>query len=158
MICFIAWIVFAVLGIFSARYRSYFFEATDCLFRKMTLRKCTTSFDQKMKMKVSTKLAALNKSLGSFVFKHFEIISWIFTIIMIVSLAWSAYATADGIYNWVVFGNCYGPNSTELCVLNTLTGKTQPATSVAASYLTDNNLLCDSNLLAKSVAGILDKG
>jgi hypothetical protein len=113
----------------------------------MTLRKCTTSFDQKMKMKVSTKLAALNKSLGSFVFKHFEIVSWIFTIIMIVSLAWSAYATAEGIYNWVAFGNCYGADSTQVCVLNTLTGKAQPATTSVGTYLTDNNLLCDTNAL-----------
>jgi len=158
MICFIAWIVFAVLGIFSARYRSYFFEATDCLFRKMTLRKCTTSFDQKMKMKVSTKLAALNKGLGAFVFKNFDLISWVFTIIMIVSLAWSAYATVDGIYNWVAYGNCYGPDSTQLCVLNTLTGKTQPTTSSAVNYLVDNNLKCDSNLLSNSVSAVSGKG
>ncbi len=158
MICFIAWIVFAVLGVFSARYRSYFFEATDCLFRKVTLRKCTTSFDQKMKMKVSTKLAALNKSLGSFVFKHFETVSWIFTIIMMVSLAWSAYSTAEGIYNWAAFGNCYGPDSTQLCVLNTLTGKPQPTTPVVADYLTDNNLKCDSNLLTNSITGVLGNG
>jgi hypothetical protein len=126
MICIIALVVFAVLGLISAKYRAYFFEALDCVFRKVTLRKCTTSFDKKMKLKITTRVAGVNKSAGSFTFKHFETISWIFTILMIVSMIWSLYVGVVGVYNWVAYGNCNGPNSTEACVLNNLTGKTDP--------------------------------
>ena len=144
MICIIALVVFAILGLFSAKYRAYFLEAFDCVFKKMTLRKCTTSFDKKMKMKITSRLAGVNKSLGSFVYKHFETISWIFTIIMILSLIWSAYVGVSGVYNWVAYGNCYGPDSAQVCVLNTITGQVQPTDT---SYLVDNNLNCDTNLL-----------
>lgn len=133
MICFIALIVFAILGLFSVKYKNYFFEAADCVFRKVTLRKCTTSFDKKMKMKVSAKLSKVNKPVGSFVFKNFDLISWIITIIMIISLVWSAYAAFTGIYNWVAFGNCDGPESDGLCVYNALIGTNVPATSEVSS-------------------------
>ncbi|MCX6803459.1 MAG: hypothetical protein NTY48_02705 [Candidatus Diapherotrites archaeon] len=118
MICFVALIVFAVLGIFSAKYRAYFFEASDCIFRRVTLRKCTTSFDKKMKVKVTAGFTKLNKPFGGFVFKHFEFFSWIITILMVVSLVWSGYSGGVAIYNWVSFGNCNGPNSTQVCSLN----------------------------------------
>jgi len=144
MICVIALAVFAILGIVSAKYRAYFFEAADCVFRRVTLRKCTTSFDKKMKLKITTKISNFNKPTAGFVFKHFEAISWVLTIIMIVSMVWSLYVGVLGVYNWVAYGNCYGPDSTEICVLNNLTGKVVPTD---VSYLTDNNLACDSNVL-----------
>ncbi|MEK6958576.1 MAG: hypothetical protein AABW59_00875 [archaeon] len=126
MICLIALLVFAVLGLFSVKFRGYFFEAADCVFRKVTLRKCNTSFDQKMKMKISTRVTSVNKPLGGFVFKHFEVLSWIMTILMILSLAYSGYVGLMGAYNWVMYQNCNGPNSTEFCAYNALTGVSTP--------------------------------
>jgi len=124
MICFIALFVFAILALFSARYRPFAKEAFDCVFRRITLRPCTTGFDKKMKMRISTKLLEKHEGLGKFVNKHFEAISWAMTILMIVSFIYGAI----GVYNWLAFGNCNGPNSTGPCVLNDLTGKTpQPA-------------------------------
>lgn len=154
MICLIALAVFAILGIISAKYRAYFFEALDCVTKKVTLRKCTTSFDKKMKMKVSSKVSILNQSLGSFVFKHFELISWIVTIIMILSLIWTAYAGVLGVYNWYAYGNCNGPESNELCVYNALLGKDIPTASATSNVpiLSDNNLLdCNNNYILNSV-------
>ena len=153
VICFIALGVFAVLGIFSAKYRAYFFEALDCVLRKATLRKCTTSFDQKMKVKICTRLSRLNKSFGSYVFKHFETVSLIFTVIMVISLVWSVFVSGTALYNWVAFGNCNGPDSTQACILNTITGLPQPTTSGAASYISDNNLKCDLNNVIKDANG-----
>ncbi len=49
MICLIALFIFAVLGIFSAKYRELSKEAFNCVFRRITLRKCETGFDKKMK-------------------------------------------------------------------------------------------------------------
>ena len=71
-----------------------------------------------MKMKISTKASKLNKPFGGFIFKHFELLSWVLTIIMIVSLIWSGYTGAFAVYNWVTFGDCNGQNSGQVCVLN----------------------------------------
>jgi hypothetical protein len=155
MICVIALVVFAVLGIVSAKYRAYFFEALDCVFKRVTLRKCTTSFDKKMKMKITTRLSAVNKSIGGFTFKHFETISWILTIIMILSMVWSLYVGVTGVYNWVAYGNCNGPNSTEACVLNTLTGKTVP-NPTTSTFIKDNNVAVDCNKNSPTnISGVL---
>ncbi|MDP2749244.1 MAG: DsbA family protein [Nanoarchaeota archaeon] len=105
MICIIALIVFGILGIFSASYRIIAKEAFDCVFRKITFRKCDTGLDQRLKSQITGKLMRHNYTAGSWVFRHFEILSWIFTIMMIVSLGYSA----QGIYNYAKYGNCNGP-------------------------------------------------
>jgi len=102
------------MGIFSAKYRDYAKEAFDCVFRRLTLRKCEAAFDKKMKMKITGKLMKSNPKIGGTVFKHFELISWFFTIIMILSLAYSVL----GIYNFVVYNNCEGPNAIGPCIYN----------------------------------------
>jgi hypothetical protein len=124
MICFIALIVFAVLAVFSAKYRAYFKEALDCVFRKATLRKCTTSFDKKMKMKVTSKISKKAPGLGRFVFKNFDVLSWIITIVSIIIMIWSLWYGVLGVYNWYAYGNCDGPDSDEFCVYNAITGTT----------------------------------
>lgn len=106
MICFIAMLVFGVLGIFSATHRAYAKEAFDCVFRRVTLRKCDTAFDKKMKMRVSTGIMKRNHWLGAFVFRRFEAISWFFTIMLIASLLYSAYSA----YNLAVYGTCTPEN------------------------------------------------
>lgn len=121
MICFIALIVFAILALFSAKYRPFALEAFDCVFRRITLRPCTTGFDKKMKMRISTKLLEKHEGLGKFANRHFEAISWILTIAMIASFIYAAIGT----YNWWAFGNCNGPNSSAACILNDITGKPQ---------------------------------
>jgi len=112
MICFLAMLVFGILGIFSATHRAYAVEAFDCVFRRVTLRKCNTAFDKKMRMKVSTGLMKRNRALGAFAFRHFEVISWFFTAMLIVSLLYSAY----GIYNLAVYGTCT-PENPDACIL-----------------------------------------
>jgi hypothetical protein len=159
LICLIALVAFAILGLFSVKYRTYFFEALDCVTKKVTLRKCTTSFDQKMKMKVSSKVAIVNKSLGSFTFKHFETISWVVTILMIASLIWTAYVGVMGAYNYYAYGNCNGPNSTEACVYNAVLGKDIPTSTATngAIITSDNNTLnCDNNYLLNAVISAKD--
>jgi len=112
MICFIGLIVFAILGIFSASHRALAKEAFDCVFRRMTLRKCESAFDQKMKMKISTGLLKRSPTAGKFVHKHFELISWALTLSLILSLVFGVW----GIYNYVTYGNCNGENSSEYCI------------------------------------------
>ena len=112
MICLIAMVVFAILGIFSAKYRAFAKEAFSCVFRRVTLRKCNTAFDQKMKAKISARLMKRSEKAGKLVFRHFDAISWVFTILMIVSFL----LVANSVYNLAVYGSC-DPHSTE-CIFN----------------------------------------
>jgi len=106
MICFIALIVFGILGIFSATHRKIAKEAFDCVFRRVTLRKCTTGLDIKLKSQITGKFLENNPKLGTFLYRRFEIISWLFTILLVVSLIWSGVSA----YNYYEYGNCNGPS------------------------------------------------
>lgn len=116
MICLIALFVFAVLGIFSAKYRELSKEAFNCVFRRITLRKCETGFDKKMKAGIVTKFMNRSPAAARAITRHFEIISWFFTITLLVS----TYYTGLGLYNYAVYGNCSGANSNEFCIFNPL--------------------------------------
>jgi hypothetical protein len=112
MICLVALFVFAVLGLFSAKYRSLAKEAFNCVFLRMTLRPCDTGFDRKMKMKLVGKLMTKNRKIAGFVFRHFEVLSWVFTLLFFASLL----TFAKGTYNFAVYGSCE-PHS-DFCIFN----------------------------------------
>ncbi|MBR9676442.1 thioredoxin domain-containing protein [Candidatus Woesearchaeota archaeon] len=116
MICLLALIVFGFLGIFSLKYRVIALEALDCVFRRVTLRKCDTGLDQRLKSQITGNLMRRNPGVGRFMFKHFEVISWFFTILLVLSLAQSGL----GIYNFVAYGNCNGKGSDEFCIFDPL--------------------------------------
>ena len=148
MICFIALIIFAILAIFSAKYRAYFKEALDCVARKATLRKCTTSFDKKMKIKVTSKISKRNKPLGKFVYKNFDLITWTITIISLIIMIFSLYYGVLGVYNFYVYGNCNGPNSDEFCIYDAFAGKEVVNQNAISTLTCGENGECDSNCTA----------
>lgn len=115
--CIIALVVFAILGIFSAKYRRWAKEAFDCVGRRLTLRPCQTGFNEKVRAKVVSKLLPRNAVIARFAHKHFETVAWIFTIILFVSLAYTAY----GFYNLAVYGTC-DPSDPNSCVFTVDTG------------------------------------
>ncbi len=114
MICLIALIVFGIMGIFSVGYRKLAKEALDCVFRRITFRKCTSNLDERLKSQIVGRLMVKRPKLAEKVYKNFEVISWVFVIIFIMSFAYSAYS----VYNLVVHGNCNGPNSSGFCIFN----------------------------------------
>ena len=118
MICIIALAVFAVLGIFSVKYRVLSKEAFNCVFRRMTLRKCETGFDKKMKAGIVSHLMKKSHFAAKMMHRHFEAISWFFTIMMFVSM----YYTGLGAYNYATFGNCNGELG-GFCIFNPLSGQ-----------------------------------
>jgi len=118
MICLIALVVFAVLGIFSAKYREISKEAFNCVFRRITLRKCETGFDKKMKAGIVSHLMNKSPLAAKAIHRHFEAISWFFTIIMLVSMYYSGLA----VYNYAVHGNCNGPQG-GFCIFNPLSSQ-----------------------------------
>lgn len=114
MICILALVVFSVLGIFSVSYRQLAKEAFDCVFKKLTFRKCTTGLDIKVKSQITGLFMRKSPKAAKFIYKYFEVISWIFVIILIVSLFFSA----QGVYNYAVYGNCNGPHDDSFCIFN----------------------------------------
>ncbi len=112
MICLIAMIVFAVLGIFSARYRKLAKESFICVFRRLVFKPCETHLDQRIKMKMTSSLLKISPALSRFAYKRFEILSWIFVIAFFASMAYTGYS----IYNLVVFHTC-DPSNPSSCIL-----------------------------------------
>lgn len=114
VVCVIALIVFGILGIFSASHRQIASEAFDCVFRKVTLRPCNTNLDQRLKVIVSMKVMKQHEGAGKAVHRHFEAISFTFTLLMLGSIVFSGI----GVYNYWAYGNCNGKDSSELCLFN----------------------------------------
>lgn len=116
MICLIALIVFGILGIFSVKYRIIAKEALDCVFRRVTLRKCTTGLDKRLKAQITGNLMRRAPRFGAWTYKNFEFISWFFTILLIASLVQSGIS----VYNYAAYGNCNGKGSDEFCIFDPL--------------------------------------
>jgi hypothetical protein len=110
VICIIGLFIFAVLGAFSAKYRLLFRESYRCIFRMMTFRPCETKLDERIKAKIVAGLMKHNPGLAKFAFNNFKTISIILTVVFFVSLAGGVYGISIGVYNYLTFGNCNGPN------------------------------------------------
>ena len=102
MICLVALFTFGVLGVFSARYRSLAKESFRCVFLRMQFKPCDTQLDQKIKSKLTSKLLTRSPRVARFIYKRFEILSWIFTILLFSSMIYSAYS----LYNLYAYGTC----------------------------------------------------
>ncbi len=118
VLCIIAFFVFAVMSIFSAKYRPLAKEAFGCVFKTITLKPCDTGMDDRFKAEVVSALLKVSPGAARFTNKNFVAISWVFVILTIASFAYTAY----GVYNFYFYGNCDGPNSEGACILNDLTG------------------------------------
>ena len=153
MICILALVVFGVLGIFSATHRKIAFEAFDCVFRKITLRKCETGLDTRLKSQITGKFLKFNPKTGRFVYKHFEVISWIFTILFFVSLA---YTIVGGV-NYYLYGNCNGPNSDGFCVFDP-TGQNSKVTAPDLCVAENVHKELGLNGFNESVFPVFNKG
>lgn len=118
VICIIAFAVFAVMSIFSAKYRPLAKEGLRCVFRTITLKPCDTGLDDRIKAGLVAGVMKYTPTGARLVNRHFTALSWLFVILTFVSMAYSVY----GLYNFYYFGNCDGPNSPNACIINTLTG------------------------------------
>jgi hypothetical protein len=114
MPCIIALIVFGILGIFSASQRKLAKEAFDCVFRRVTFRPCNTGFQEKIKGKLLSNVIKRSKFLARMLNKHYELLSWIFFVLMMASLFW----VLRGGYNFYVYGSCNGLNQSSFCAFD----------------------------------------
>jgi hypothetical protein len=114
MFCIIAFVVLSILGIFSATNRALAKEALDCVLRRVTFRPCTTGFDEKMKAKILGTVITRSERAASFINKNFEILSWVFFVLLLGSSIWSV----RGVYLFYVTGSCNGLNQSAFCVFD----------------------------------------
>lgn len=118
VLCWIALPIFALLGIFSFKYRQLTKDSLECLFKTVTLRKCESGLDDKIRSDITATFLKYSPPTAKFFYKNYRVISWIVLIIFL----WSTYMGGVGIYNYIQHGNCNGPNSNNICIINELIG------------------------------------
>jgi hypothetical protein len=126
MFCIIAAIVLSILGIFSAANRQLAKEALDCVFHRITFRPCTTGFDEKMKAKILGKTINRSERLARFLSKNFELLSWIFFLLMLTA----SIFMVRSLYLFYTTGSCNGVNNTGFCIFDP-TGENNQTSSTA---------------------------
>lgn len=118
VLCIIAFFVFSVLSIFSAKYRPLARKGFECVFRTVTLRPCDTGLDDQIKAELVSAALKRSPAAARFLNAHFALLSWIFVLLTAASFGYMVV----GVYNFYVYGNCDGPNAAGACILNDLTG------------------------------------
>ena len=127
-ICIVALVVFGVLGIFSATYRKMFYQALHCLKRNLQLRACETGFDRRMKYAIARRVSNYPR-LYIFVYRHFNIFSWMLLITLIASFA----LTARGAYYLATEKTC-SPENPESCLFSEIAGYNATAADCEKSF------------------------
>lgn len=113
MFCIAAFIVFAVLAVFSASYRPLAAKAWHCVLRRVTFRPCDITFGEEMKSKLVGKLVFTHPRLARFLNRWINWISFAFVALSVWSLLYVANA---GLNLWV-YDTC-DPSSAESCSLS----------------------------------------
>jgi protein-disulfide isomerase len=114
MLCLLALIVLAGLALVSARYRPLAREALACVFRRVTLRRCTTGFDKRLKGALVGRVMRTHPQVARLLHRHLEALAWTF----VLALAGSGTYLAYGLFNFYHYGSCYGPVRRGFCVFD----------------------------------------
>lgn len=114
VLCLLALPIFAILGIFSIKYRKLTLDALECLFKTITLKKCESGLDDRIKSGVTGTILKYSPKTAKIVYRNYKIFSWIILILFL----WSFYVSSVGIYNYINYGNCNGPESTGFCLFD----------------------------------------
>jgi len=146
MFCVLALIVFSILGIFSATHRALARQALDCVFRRVTFRPCDTDFKEKMKNKILAKLLNRSDMAARLFNKHFELLSWIFFILIVASTFW----VIRGGYNFYLYGSCNGLNQSGFCAFDP-GGENNKVTQLNAAGICSPELQSEKNLTLSGV-------
>lgn len=128
MACLLALIIFGIMGIFSASHRALAKEAFVCVFKRVTFHPCDTGFKEKIKGKILSNLINRSVFLTKIVNKYYELLSWLFFILMMGSTVF----VLNGVYNFYVYGSCNGLNESGFCAFDP-TGDNNKISSVGDS-------------------------
>lgn len=116
MFCIAAFIVLAVIGIFSASQRKLAKKAWDCTFRRITFRPCDTSFKEDAKNKLLSHVAKRTPKLVKAADIGIEVASFL----LVVLTVWSLLSVMYSGLNLFVWGTCT-PNQASSCSLTSET-------------------------------------
>jgi ABC-type multidrug transport system permease subunit len=101
VLCLVALVVFSIMSAGSAKYKTWARDALRCVIKNLTLSPCDVGLEQRIKGKITAKLLVV-PSLARFFYRHFNVISWLFTITFFASLIYTVYS----FYNFFVYGSC----------------------------------------------------
>lgn len=113
MFCIAAFIVFAILAIFSATFRPLAAKAWHCVLRRITFRPCDISFGEEMKGKLIGKLIFTHPRAARFLNRWIDWLSFAFVALSV----WSLLIVAQSALNLWVYDTC-NPRSAESCSLS----------------------------------------
>lgn len=102
MFCIAAFIVLVVMAAFSARYRRYVGTAWTCVWRRVTLRPCDTTFKQDLKDHLLAPIAARRPALV----RPASITLEVLAVLVILTTVWSGYTVVKSAVNLYVYGTC----------------------------------------------------
>lgn len=106
MPCIAALIIFSILGIFSLSYRKLAKKALNCVLKKVSFRACDADFQTEIKTKIVGFFVRNNFIGQKFIYKNYEKLAFVFSIVFMVSFLGSAYFSARSIYNYINYGTC----------------------------------------------------
>jgi len=112
MFCIAAFIVLAIISIFSASHRKLAKKAWDCTLHRITFRPCDTSFKEETKSKLLSHVANKNPKLVKAADFGIEAASFILVILTI----WSLVTAFNAGLNLFVWGTC-NPEQASSCSL-----------------------------------------
>jgi hypothetical protein len=112
MFCIAAFIILAIISIFSASQRKLAKKAWSCTMRRVTLRPCDTSFKEETKNKILSHVANKTPRLVKAADIGIEIAAFILVILTI----WSLFVAVKSGLNLFVWGTC-NPAKASSCSL-----------------------------------------
>lgn len=112
MFCIAAFIVLAIIGLFSASHRKLVKKAWNCTIRRVTFRPCDTSFKEETKSKLLSHVAKRTPKLVKTADIGIEIASFALVFLTI----WSLFTAFEAGLNLFVWGTC-NPSQASSCSL-----------------------------------------
>lgn len=116
MFCIAAFIVLALISIFSVKYRKLAKKAWGCTLHRITFRPCDTSFKEETKSKLLSHVANRTPGLVQLADIGIEIASFI----LVTLTVWSLLVALESGLNIFVWGTCT-PNNASSCSLTSET-------------------------------------
>jgi len=116
MFCIAAFIILAIISIFSASHRKLAKKAWSCTLRRVTLRPCDSSFKEETKNKILSHVANKTPKLVKAADVTIEVASFLLVILTV----WSLVVAIESGLNLFVWGTC-APKHASSCSLSSET-------------------------------------
>ncbi len=113
MFCIFAFIVFLILGIFSAKYRGLAKKAWGCVWIRLTFKTCDISLQDEIRAKLIGSVIVTKPRLARFMDKWLDTVAFIFVTLSI----WSLAVVMNSGLNYYIYGTC-APSDPESCSLS----------------------------------------